>query len=334
MPERLLRFSTISLIAVMVWLYAEGATRRQQTVTWTLELAPPEGQMLQVANNPSSERPTQLTVTATIRCSSGQLEQVKRAMADPGKPIEIKVADEAGRSQRSLNLLERLAGHERINRLGITLERVEPNDVIVKVDRLETRTMQIELVTPPNLELAEPATFQPKEIAVTLPAVYAATLDSSRLRARLDANALAGVKPGVPEVREVEVSVPPELASANVALAVRKVSVTFTVKKKEEEATIAFVDVVLLIPPGKSKLYDVVVDPESLQIADLKVKGPSDVMAEIVAKKRKIEAALRLGPEDLEKRIESKAPELLLPPGVTVESPPRLIKFKITPRDG
>jgi hypothetical protein len=138
----------------------------------------------------------------------------------------------------------------------------------------------------------------------------------------------------VPEERDVEVTVPPELASANVTLDTRKVTVKFIVRLKEEQTTIDFVDVVLLIPPEKSKQYDVTVDPESLRIPDLRIKGPGDVIADISAKKRKIEAALRLEPKDLEERIESKLPELLLPPGVTLESPLRLIKFKITPRNG
>ena len=46
MLEQIARFGTITLIALMVWLYAEGATRREQPMTFIVKFVPAPGQDL------------------------------------------------------------------------------------------------------------------------------------------------------------------------------------------------------------------------------------------------------------------------------------------------
>ena len=319
--ERALRFVTITLIALMVWLYAEGATRKQHRVSVNVTFVAPAGQQLLI-------EPKRQFINATVRCASSQLEQVKDLFND----ITVEVNDATRQSDQ--NLVRMLSTHEKVVKMGVTVDSAEPETLALKVERLEQRSMRIELVTPADLELAGPATFDRESADVVLPATYASQLEDFKLQARLDANALSGVVPGVPQDREVAVALPPAMASwPHVAFKPNKVMVTFTVKKKEEDFTINLIPVRLDIAPNLIRQYLVEVDTDSLSLRDVKIKGPSDVIGRIREGKVKLEGFLRLEPEDLEKKIESKLPELRLPPGVTVEATLPLIKLKVTRRE-
>lgn len=324
MLEPIIRYSTITLIAFMVWLYAEGATRKQHTVTVNVLFVAPKGQRLLI-------EPAMHSVTATVRCATSQLDQVKKLAMEP---IPIEVTDIPGRPERPIIVDQLLSVHERVNRLGITIERVDPDTVPLRIERLETRQISIELATPADLELASPAVFSTQVADMELPASAVTQIEGLKLQARLDANALAGVVPGVLTDREIDVTLPPALATLpHVGYSPRKVKVSFTVKKKEDEHIVSLVPVLLYIAPNLAKQYSVEVDQENLLLRDVKVKGPSDVIGRIKSGTLKIEALLRMDPEDLERRIPSKLPELRLPAGVTVESTLPLIKITVTKRE-
>jgi hypothetical protein len=324
MWERITRFSAITLIALMFWIYAEGATRALHEVTLNIVLAAPEGQRLVID-------PSLLSVNLSIRCARSQLEQVNKLKQEP---LRIEVTDVAGMPDRTFFIKEQIIAHERIVRLGVTVERVEPALVSTRIERLEPSVLPIVLATPPDLELAGPATFGTEAVQVIVPASAAAAVKGLKFPARLDANALAGVVPGVPTDREIDVYLPPEMATMpNVSYQPKKVKVNFTVKKKEDDYIVGLVPVLLNIAPNLAKQYAVEVDQENLLLRDVKVKGPSDVIERIRTGSVKVEALLRMTPEDLERKVPSKLPELRLPGGVTVESTLPLIKLTITKRE-
>ena len=324
MLEPIIRYSTITLIAFMVWLYAEGATRKQHTVTVNVRFVSPQGQRLLI-------EPAMHSVTATVRCATSQLDQVKKLALEP---IPIEVTDIPGRPERNIIVDQLLTVHERVNRLGITIERVDPDTVPLRIERLELRQIAIELATPPDLELTSPAVFSTQMAEMELPASAVPQVEGIKLQARLDANALAGVVPGVLTDREIDVTLPPSMAALpHVGYLPRRVKVSFTVKKKEDEFVVSLVPVLLNIAPNLAKQYNVEVDQENLLLRDIKVKGPSDVIARIKAGTVKIEALVRLEPEELERKIPSKLPDLRLPAGVTVESVLPLIKLTVSKRE-
>jgi len=327
MLEKITRFATITLIAVMVWLYAEGATRKQHTVNFIVQFVAAQDQPLLISP------PTQ-NVTATVRCATSQLDQIRSDAAET--PIRIEVNNVPGQPEQTIDLDREFAVHSRVNRLGITIERVEPVSAPLRVEKLETRSVSIRLVTPPDLELAGPATLEPQVGQITLPASQLVNIEGVlELIAPLDQNALAGVVPGVPTDRDnIAVTLPPAMASMpDARFGPQKVKITFTVKKKEDEFVIGLVPVVLNIAPNLARQYDVTVDQENLLLRDIKIKGPSDMIARIKSGQFRVEALLRLDPEDLEKKLPSKLPELRLPAGVTPVSTLPLVKLTITKRE-
>ena len=323
MLDKVIRISAITLIALMIWLYAEGATRKQYTVTLTIDLVPPPNQHLLI--EPGSQ-----SVVMTVRCATSQLQQVKDLSLAPLQ-IEVNASD------KRLAMEEKISAHPSVNRLGLTIERTDPSDLAVTVERLETRELRLELEPPAGSELAGQPTLSHESIKVTLPASFASQLPES-WKLTIAPGALAGVVPGVPVDRKLPVTLTPQMAGLPITeFSPKEVNVNFAIKKKEDEVVVSLVPVFLNISPTLSKQYDVEVDPESLSLRDVKLKGPSDVIGKIkaagaAADGAKVEAFLRLTSEDLEKRIQAKLPELLLPPRVTVDSNLPLIKLMITPR--
>lgn len=328
MKSRIIQYATITLIALLVWLYAEGATRKLRDVTVTLRFVSPAGQAQVISPN------TQ-TVTMSVRSATSQLQDLNE-LAQTG--LEIEVTARPGEPNQQVLLASRLNNHDAITRMGVTVDRVEPDTVSLRVEPLKTVTMRVELVTPADLELSGPPQFGREQVNVTMPASNAAQVDNAewKLLARLDANALTGVVPGVQQERELELTLPAPMAQwQNVMIEpeTRKVRVTFTVKKKVDEVTVPNVPVYLYIMPTYANQYSIAVDQESLALRDVKLAGPNDLIAAIREGSTKIEAVLRLEPGDLENQINSKPPELRLPPGVTTVTAPPLIKMTITRRE-
>ncbi|MEX2216172.1 MAG: hypothetical protein WD768_18820 [Phycisphaeraceae bacterium] len=325
MLDKVTRISAITLIALMIWLYAEGATRKQYTVTLTVNFVPPPNLNLLI-------EPSSMPVVMTVRCATSQLQQVKNLSLTPLN-IEVTTAEQMQ------DVKELIGSLGEVNSLGITIERVDPSSITsAKVEKLQTRELRIELEPPPGTELAGQPTLSHEMIKVTLPASFASQLEDFKMRVKIESPSLAGVVPGVPVDRKLRVTLPAAMANwPNVTFSPEDVNVTFAIKKKEDEFTVSLVPVFLSISPTLARQYDVEIDPESLSLRDVKLKGPSDVIGKIraggaAADGAKVEAVLRLTSEDLEKRIQAKLPELRLPAGVTVDSNLPLIKLTITPR--
>ena len=332
MKQKVLQYALITLVALFVWLYAEGATRRLRDVNVTVKFIPPPGQKLLI--NPETR-----SVTLTVRAATAQLEELNSLRE---QPLELEVVANPGEPEQSLRLDARMQRLERVARMGVTIERVEPDVVTVRVEELAQVALPIRLITPPEVELAGPPVFTTVEggrsvdqVTVTVPVSNASAAQRQTLLARLDAAALAGVVPGVTQERTVDLAVPTEMSNwPYVALEPRRVKVSFTVKKKEDELKIGIVPVFLYIQPHQARQYAVEVEQESQVLLDVEIKGPSDVIARIrEGAGPKIEAMLRLEPVDLENLIEAKIPELRLPAGVTVESTLPAVKMKITRRN-
>jgi hypothetical protein len=324
MAARISQFATVTVIALIVWLYAEGATRQVREISVKVQFVALDGQVI--------VGETTRTVEAVVRCATSQLAALNRLAADP---IRITVAAVEGQTDVEVNLLEKLRSSERISRIGVTIDRLDQEFAKVNVDSLVTIEMKIELATPKDLELTGPAVFAVEQAKVTLPAAQAKEAPKLKLQAVLSHNNLEGVVPGVQEQREVDIDLPASLANiANVTVGLAKVKVTFTIKKKEDEHTVGIVQVFLHIRPKDNEQYTIHVDAEDLVLRDVKITGPSDVIKRLKEQTgQPIEAVLRLEPEDLENARDAKLPELRLPPGVTVQSPLPLIKMKIKRRE-
>lgn len=311
----------VTFIAMLVWLSVEGATRNQHTISINVRFVSPSGQ--NVIISPASQ-----SVNLTIRCATSQLARVKELASEPLE-IEVNAND-----PQPLVLAPKITSHPRVARLGVSVERLDPETAPLTVQSIESITMRIDLQTPADLELTAPPTFNIEQANVTLPSGNATQAAEFKLIARLDQTALTGVVPGVPQTREVNLSLPPAMSQwKNVNFGPQKVQVTFTVKKKEDELLLPIVPVYLYIQPQANGAYDIKVEADQLVITDVKLRGPSDAIERIRSKQFKVEAALRLEAADLENAVKSKLPELKLPPGVALESAAPSIKLTITRRE-
>lgn len=326
MTQRFWQVLTVTVIALLVWLYAEGATRRVRDVTIKVEFVPVEGQEIMAART--------LIVDAQVRCATSQIDDLNQLALDA---VQIKVPAVAGQPTQQVNLLERLRGHDRIAPLGVTIDRLEPEFAEVRAEPLVQVPMPIELTTPANLELAGPAVFAQAQAMVAMPASRAAEVQAAAhsLRAVLSPAAAVAVVPGVQQQLELPVSLPPDMAAWQfVRVGLQKVAVTFTVKKKEDEYVLRIVPVYLSVRPKDLEQYVIKVDDEFQELKEVKIKGPNDAIERIREQSgQPVEAILRLTTEDLENMRDTKFPELRLPSGVTIDSTLPLIKMTITRRE-
>ena len=136
--ERLETWLLTTVVALLVWLYAEGEIVKQHSVEVPVQFVAPPGRELAITpDRPTDERGV-MQVVVTLRASSGQMQDFRRQQT--GQPLTIRVDDpasaEAGREQVFF-LREELTG-SRLTELGLSLVETEPETVEVHVEWLTT----------------------------------------------------------------------------------------------------------------------------------------------------------------------------------------------------
>jgi len=311
----------VSLITVLIWLLAEGRTVESHRSVLSVRLVAPPGQTLRI--EPAEVQHLEMF----YRSAAAQRVQVENLAL----PLEIEVTAGADpRETRHLvNLRERLLADTPIGELGIDVQRIEPNAIEARVQRLESLEMPIHVNTG-QLWLAEPPRVEPERVSVVLPSGRVEQARSLAAEASLITLDPSGLQAGQTYTREVPLQLPPPLRGGTTQMTPTRAKVTFTVRSTHETHTLATVPVLLVAPPTELSRFRVELEDEDRLLRDVVVAGPSDVIERIRSGQTEVWARFRLSADDLESGVTSAPVTVDLPPGVTIESTLPRVSFTIT----
>lgn len=322
--RRIPDYLLVTLIAVLIWIYAEG--RNVQTYT-PADAVPIEVDLADedmVITEQSPER-----VGVRFRGTAGELAKIKRVLAD-GFRLELGVSEPG---EKSLPMVDELRGAERLAGLNVSIVAAEPSTLQLTVDRLVTESVPV-VFQPADVELGEPAVPLPSQVRLTVPERLLDEVGEELSDMVLTAAPLAPIAPlrqGVEHTVRARVVLPMVLENnPHVRVEPEEVDLTFTIDKKEDSVTLPSVPVWNLAPTHDRNRFEI--DLEDDRLRDVEVTGPSEMIQRVRDRAIPVVAILRLSSDDLTSGLDKENTGTVtfdLPPELNVDSPTTSVRYTV-----
>lgn len=332
MLEKLQTWLVVTVIAVLVWLYAEGEAVDQHQMQLQLRFVPPPGRQLIVEPQAPADPDAPVLVWATFLASTGQMDQVE-AIANQG-PIEIVVADRPdAETPEQVVVLEEALARSPLGELGVSIVETSPPTVNVWVEPLKTEQVEV-LVHTGDLQLAQPPIPEPLKVPVVVPTRLAEAARNLKVVADLTAIDLSQLEVNEPHtLPAVPLRLPAALEERGVRLERDSVRVNLTIRKQTDSVTLTTVPIHINTPPLVLQRYNIALREDQMVLRDVRLTGPADVIDRIRRKDTRVWAELRPSADELDTGVESLPVYLNAPPAVTVESPLPQVPVTVTRRE-
>ena len=311
----------VTLVTVLVWLYAEGAivkTYARQRVR--LVFVPQGAATLAI-------EPASTTVYVNFRGSSSQHQTFEQITA---ADVAIEIAGDEGTSQR-INIAQQLE-QEVFNLVGADLESVTPEEVIdLRVRPLVEIEVPVE-ISAEGFSFATPPTPDPLAVRLTVPEPLA---DRAR-RIVLPLGPALRRDPAVPgtqDFRRLDVDIPPALDDPFTELLTPEVEVNFTLSDVEARATLSAVPLYTEAPLAFG--YAVRARGDAKTLDDVVITGPQELIDRVLdpADPLTVNAEIRLHDISALSPGSRSVPVFFnTPPGITAPEL-RTITVELTPVD-
>ena len=329
-------FGIVTVVAVLVWLYAEGAsTTERNREPVRVRFVAPDGQERDYAVDPDQA----VSLNVSFRGSGGQVQRFNDLVRDP---LEVPVEPpQLGQTTRTVVLADELARTD-LGELGLSNLVVEPPTYEVRMRRLETVSLPVH-VQSRGLRLDPETTPQatPDRVQVTAPADVVARLSEAVVLAPLDAD-VAGAGAGGGAAGAADPSAGRERVARNVTLrwpeAIDRASpwtrlstdvvrVNYTLADPEATVIVPRVPLYVNLPVGTQETYRVTPNGGQKFLFDVELRGPRGVIDRIAEgdPDYPVTAEVRISDVAGIETVTSAQPVVVPPPGVTVVgAPPRI----------
>lgn len=322
------------LVAVLVWLFAEGESLATRTVDMTVSLhSDPGGDLVIKPEDPNFRGVARVRLEATTRL----LDTVANAVGDrlvltPGTP---GVPTEPG-ERRVVDLREALSNLPELKGLGSTVVDVQPRQIVVRVTRLVTREMPVRVELPQGFDLpldGEP-TLATGTVMVRAPEqALAAIPEGTFIPAKVSEEQVRRLKSDGPQTVTATAQLPVGLRSVTpVTLTPETLGVTLRIRSRVETLKLATVPVWYSLPPTEDGgKWNVQVQDKFL--SDVSITGPSEEIQRIRAGQAGVKAVVELSSDDLSKGVTSKQATFTgLPAGLSANAPSTTVRLRISQR--
>lgn len=324
----------VTIVSVLIWAFAETETLRQRELAIELSYVPTDTNVsIEVLEGPAPGAGKTVRVEVTLEGAVGAVEEIERLFRQPVMLFEASDKTlEAG--DQTIDLRSVLRDHGDVRRLGVTIKKVDPPTMLVRVDALVEREVPLRLDAG-ALELETPAEIKPARVKLRLPARDAAGISESAFATCvLDAGTAARLVPGRKETLSALRVIPPApiAQSSRVVCVPAQADVSFTLRRRTASITLASVPVHIQLAASEQPNWEVKIDAKDQFLTDVKVSGPSDLIKQIEEKKLPVVAVLQLSFTELEGgKVTSKEVVFsTMPTSLTFEAANKSVGFTAT----
>ena len=327
--QKLETFVVVTVVAVLVWLYAEGAsTKEHNREPVSVRFVAPDGRERDFAISPDQA----VSASVSFRGSSGQEQSFRVLVRDP---IELTVEPpDAGQSARTLVLADALVRNDAFAKLGLGNVVVEPATWEVAMRPLVTVTLPVRVeIGDLPLDPTTTPVATPDAVDVTAPADVVDALGDAVVVARLDRGTLADrnedpVAGGRENVaRNIALEFPAGIDRRWTRSSTQDVRVNYTLADPDATVTVKRVPLYVNLPVGTQQQYRVTPNDGQKFLFDVELRGPKGLIDRIAAGDPAYPVTAEIRIQDVSgiESITSEQPVVVPPPGVTVVgSPPRV----------
>ncbi len=295
-----LRLLLTTLLALLIWAWAEGEGLSTAPATPRLVFAVPPGSDLAAR---VVEPGWNSTVTVSLRGSNASIGAAQRLLLSPLALAPGVGAFPSAAGTHRLDLREVLRNSPEVRRTGVSILSVEPASLDVRVDQLISKPAGIRLRTRGG-ELAQPATVSPDVVTLRFPADAEAKLPATlEIDAVLDLSVVS-MSPGAKANGGADARVPISIPSAWRELGVldpvpNVINVSFTRGTPSETITLPSVPVVVVVDPDAPSAAEWQVELIDAYVRDVKMVGSGAALARLRDGKTQARAVAVLGEGEL-----------------------------------
>jgi len=329
MFEKIQTYTVITLLTLLIWLYAEAQNpAKPLNPEVTIKLLPPKGSQLRV----SLESPAQVKLlingpTGILRTLEEQLRTgtLELTLGEEGLPTEPGVY--------SHPLIDYLKAHPVFANQRIHIQEVNPAVIRFTIDQLIDRPFDVEVGPFTGVETQGPVTIEPATVIAHIPLSLMKRLDAENQHLIADPrlDAARTYQPGEQYSVEASLRMPGIADASLVSFEPDRVRLTFTVRTTQVETTVTNVPVQIVLPTVDQNRYDIIIS-EPL-IPELKITGPSDLITKINNHELTLTGQAIFSSDELTRGITDKTVSFdHLPDALKVNSPPIVLKVTITRR--
>ncbi len=301
MADRLKTFGIVSLLAVVVWLFAEAESLGEAEVSARIEFPPASASRFLITSEPRSP-----SVRLSLRGGKAALQRAASALESPVRlePGRGGIPEVPG--THTVDLLEALRASAPLADARVTLEWVRPNTITVVLAPLETRPLEIQADLP-GIQIEGPVEMTPRVAEVRAPVGVFEEFGRAFVNATL-----AGEAQSLPPGRHTvtaRLELPPALQGRpGVSLRTERAELSFTVVSTLVTETLPAVPVQVLLAPTEASEWRVSISPQD-QILSVEMTGPRQIMSGLASTEGKmsIVGVLALSDIDLQSGLTSKA---------------------------
>jgi len=327
--RRVVEISKTMLVVVpltlLIWVYAERAQTLSDSMQINVDLVPADTNLAATI-----DEPLMASIRIDISGPRTQIDEFKRS-------IELKTTTDGrlavpmppGYSEGEITLdVATLLNSNSFDRAGVKVDKATPSTVRVRLDRYIDREVTVAMPRELTVTL-QAVTFEPPRVLVRGPrTTIDADFPNSDSTIPIELSSIASVL-SVTGVHRVE-SVPLK-QSPNTRLTIRpqRVNASFEVGSSEREWQIPSVPIAVQRPAGQDGRYTVKLNGPPV-ITNVRIKGPSSILARFESRELKLTPVLKVTQEDVRSddlTREVDFPEL--PAGVSVVSRPHMVSFRV-----
>jgi len=321
----------VTVITVLVWLYAEGEVVRTYREPVPVKFVAPPGQgPLMIDPESSGETGGVIEVEAIFRASAGQIQTITQSLREG--PIEVPVEppseDAPDGVEQEINLRQALA-NSRLGQLGVNIADTNPVSETVHVESMKTITRPIRVKTG-DIPLSEPATVEPQAAELEVPASRVARAQNWPVVAEVNQRRLRAAKPGQSQTLSVNLDLADWVADQPaVQLKQRSAKVTLTLDNNTESLVLEAVPIRVNAPASLLERYSIHLPADRRQVRLVQVAGPAEAIDRIRSGQFEVWAEIRPTEQRLEKGRRQAPLSLHLPPEVTARADLPPVSFRV-----
>jgi hypothetical protein len=296
----------VTLVTLLIWIFAEAESLTTRTVRAEVAVDTDSDSDLVVEILDGQQWQKRADVVF-----EGSTAAVAEAEAALRKPVRLRPGMEGvptSPGEQTLDLFTALRAWPELRTKGVTIVRVDPPNLRIKVDEIVSREVKVAAEVPGS-ELDGAPEVKPGTAIVHLPTTEVGLLTpASTVRARVLPELVTKLVPGRREtIPNVVLEPPPELAnSRHVRIQPRSAEVSLTLRSRVAIQTLASVPVTVVLAAGEYALWEITVPEEDRFITDVKVSGPVDLIDQVKRGGITVTAQVQLSFEELERGIASK----------------------------
>lgn len=331
MSEGFKSILTVTVVTLLIWLYAEQANPPQPLdARVTFQLRTSENSNL-IARLADPNRVYEFNFSGP----RAQLDALQQNIQLAGDRITLSVGGEIDSTagQRDYLAREVLARHEWFRNKAITITEAQTQSIRVLIDRWVKQDVSVTPGDFGDLALEGSVLVEPAALSVEVAeSLLPLAPEQIRLVATPNREDLDQLAEGQSHTIDAAVQLVTMLGTNSNQVRLDEgshVSLTFRLKSRQAQTTFGPVPIKIIILPRDQNYIVTLADPV---IAEIHVSGPSDLITKVKNKEIKIFGYLDLDSVELSSGITSKVVSFDHLAGLTVTSGPHIVNFTITKR--